>query len=389
VERPPRPILVVSDTHLGPERPAALARDLARVLSNRPGYEIVLAGDVFDLSFAPCAAQSSTLLSSLLDRASEVVRVLHSHVSRGDPLTIIPGNHDLALARDGVQRLFTGRLELQAQAPVKVERWFIRRGEAHIEHGHVYDPDNAPIHPLVEWNDQTEPLGIALTRRFVAATGAGYFTHAHDTTPVQALASAFRIYRQRAPLMIAQYFQTAIQLCLEAGPRRRADSDREQSLGETRIREFAAENGMAETSVRNLIAQTARPTHLDAHAVFLRLYFDRVLAALLLGSSLAALPKLPLAAVPALGSLAYIAGSVARGKDRSAGMPQRGLREAAGRVRELGGAGLVVFGHTHLEDEHDGYINTGSFAYPRQPGRPYLTIDSHGRAERARLLASA
>jgi predicted phosphodiesterase len=68
-------------------------------------------------------------------------------------------------------------------------------------------------------------------------------------------------------------------------------------------------------------------------------------------------------------------------------MPQRGLREAALRIRELSGARLVLFGHTHLEHDEDGYINTGSFAYPRQPGRPYVTVTEQGHAQRRRLRA--
>lgn len=388
VEPDKRPIVLLSDTHLGPHSSSALERDLARALHGRPGHEILLAGDVFDLSFAPSTNGASDLLASLLDRAPEFTRTLRNHVAAGHPLTIVPGNHDAALSERRVQRLLTGRLGVQAGAPITITPWFVRRGDLHIEHGHVYDPDNAPVHPLVDWSDGTEPLGIALTRRFIARVGAWHFTHAHDTTPVEALRNAFRVYRHRAPIMIAQYFHTALQICLEAGPRRTFDPKSERSAGHARVPGFAEQAGLDEADVFALLGQAPSPTHLDARAVFLRLYFDRVFATLILGTGVAALPKFPLAALPALGSLLYLCGSVARGKSRSTGMPETGLLEAAGRIRSLTGARRVIFGHTHLETDSEGYTNAGSFAFPRTPGRPYLLVDPRGGVERARLIAS-
>jgi hypothetical protein len=216
------PLLVVSDTHLGPATPKTLQRDLAELVRAHPGHEVILAGDVFDLSFAQTWRASTDLLRSLLEQSEDVMSALHAHVSRGDPLTIIPGNHDDALGVPEVRGLFTGKLAVSDAAPISVHRWFVRRGHCHIEHGHVYDPDNAPLHPLVEWDDATEPLGIALTRRFVAARGAMHFSHAQETTPVEAITNAFRVYGRRAPIMIVQYFHTALGLCAEAGPRKRA-----------------------------------------------------------------------------------------------------------------------------------------------------------------------
>jgi UDP-2,3-diacylglucosamine pyrophosphatase LpxH len=209
-----RPTLVLSDTHLALDSPRELGRDLASVISAHSSAEIVLAGDVFDLSFAPSNARSQEMLTELLSKVPEVRAALHTHASQGGPITWIPGNHDAALGEDGVARTLLASLELTAGAPVIVRPWFVRRGDVHIEHGHVYDPDNAPIHPLSAWNDRTEPLGIALTRRFVAPVGARYFSHASNSTPVDALASAFRVYGRRAPGMIARYFETAIRLCV-------------------------------------------------------------------------------------------------------------------------------------------------------------------------------
>jgi predicted phosphodiesterase len=54
----------------------------------------------------------------------------------------------------------------------------------------------------------------------------------------------------------------------------------------------------------------------------------------------------------------------------------------------LTGASLVLFGHTHREDEAEGYLNSGSFGYPQGAERSFLRVDESGRAER-RLLSGA
>jgi predicted phosphodiesterase len=48
----------------------------------------------------------------------------------------------------------------------------------------------------------------------------------------------------------------------------------------------------------------------------------------------------------------------------------------------------VVFGHTHHVVVDDGYLNTGSFAFPRGTGRPYVYVDETGAAELRRSVAT-
>jgi UDP-2,3-diacylglucosamine pyrophosphatase LpxH len=376
-----RPLVIVSDTHLGPESPERTARDLAALISAHPGAELVLAGDVFDLSFAPRHERSAELLTTLLGRAPELGTALHRHVSVGAPITVLPGNHDAALGERPVANVFRSRLGLVADAPVCVSPWFLRRGDVHVEHGHVYDPDNAPVHPLAEWNGRTEPLGVALTRRFVAATGASVFSHADDATPVSSLARAFRVYGPRAPGMIARYFKTALALCAESGPALAEHAARERSFGDEQLGAFARSVDVSPDAVSNLVSLAPSPTHLRRQDVFLRLYFDRVFATLLLAASTAAIPVRPSASLLSIASLAYLAGSTLRGKDRYGALPRRRLADGAARIRELTGARVVVLGHTHHSVVADGYLNTGSFAFPRGQGRPYVTVDEHGRAE--------
>lgn len=371
----------MSDTHLGPESPAGVARELAKLVAASAGAEIVFSGDVFDLSFAPRYEDSAEFLAALIGRAPELAEAVHRHVASGAPITVLPGNHDAALGEHPVAQVFRGRLGLSEDAPVRVSPWFVRRGDVHIEHGHVYDPDNAPVHPLAEWSGRTEPLGIALTRRFVAATGASDFAHAQDSTPVSSLARAFRLYGARAPGMIASYFKTAIELCAESGPAVAPHAKRERSVGEGRLGAFAGGVGIAPESLTTLIGLVPPPTHLRRKDVFLRLYFDRVFATLLLAASAAAIPRRPAASLVALASFAYLAGSTLRQKDRYGDLPHLRLSEGAARIRELTSARVVVLGHTHHSVFEEGYLNAGSFAFPRKQGRTYVTVDEHGRAE--------
>jgi predicted phosphodiesterase len=376
-----RPLVVVSDTHLGPESPVGVARDLAKLVSASKGAEIVLSGDAFDLSFAPRHEQSAEYLAALLNRAPELGTAFHRHVAGGAPITVLPGNHDAALGERPVADVFRERLGLSEGAPVRVSPWFVRRGDVHVEHGHVYDPDNAPVHPLAEWNGRTEPLGVALTRRFVAKTGASDFAHAQNATPVSSLARAFRLYRARAPGMIAHYFKTAIELCAESGPAMAPHAERERSVGEGRLFAFAGDVGVAPDTLAALIGRTPPPTHLRRKEMFLRLYFDRVFATLLLATSTVAIPRRPMASLLALASFAYLAGSTLRRKDRYGNLPRLRLSDGAARIRELTSARIVVLGHTHHSVAEHGYLNTGSFAFPGKMGRPYVTVDECGRAE--------
>jgi UDP-2,3-diacylglucosamine pyrophosphatase LpxH len=77
--------------------------------------------------------------------------------------------------------------------------------------------------------------------------------------------------------------------------------------------------------------------------------------------------------------------SWARGHDRYTGTVTERLKTSASRVAEATGSKLVIFGHTHRESSAPGYVNTASFAFPREsPGRPFLEIE--GTAEEPRAV---
>lgn len=388
-ESQPLPLVVVGDVHLSHGRAHAIARDLARLVTAHAGHEVVLNGDVFNLSVDAPDRDAPESLAAMVAIHPELRSALRAHLEAGWPVSVVAGNHDAAVMAARSREALLAWLELREDAPLTHVPWLLRRGATHIEHGHFYDPDNAPTHPLAEWTPETEPLGISLVRRFLSPNDALAFVHAYDMTPARGVARAFRLFGpQAAASLMASYFRIAGQLWYEAG--RQSGLERERREGEAAVEAYAAAVGVPEPMLRSLLDRGPRPTHHDPKAVFMRLYFDRILACV--AGTGAGFTGLAIRSGLGLGvgalGLVYLAIS-ARYGNRYAGLPVRRLRAAASDVAGVTGARNVVFGHTHV-DEHDGvYVNGGSFAYPRTgPGRPYVYVDERGLAELRRLNAA-
>lgn len=371
----------MGDVHLSHGGRPETGRELGRLVRLHPGAEVVLNGDIFNLSLdAPTRDPEESMLA-MLRAEPELRKALHAHLTGGGAVSLLPGNHDAALAKPALRAPLLGLLELGESAPLSVERWFLRRNGLHVEHGHAYDPDNAPTHPLAVPTPATEPLGVALTRRFLSPNRAFDFAHATEITPVEALARAARAFGVRMPLLLTRYFREAGRLCKEAGFGSAHRSELE--AGDELVRVVAGETGLSEDLIRAVLEARPRPTHESFERVFFRLYFDRVVstvgAGAFFGLWLASRSRTALG----LGALAalYLTEAV-RGRNRYEGLPVRRLRSAGERVRELTGAATVVFCHTHVEDQAPGYLNPGSFTYRAGAGRPYAYAAQDGRVER-------
>jgi hypothetical protein len=262
--------------------------------------------------------------------------------------------------------------------------WFLRRGHIHVEHGHVFDPHNAPQHPLADFAADTEPQGAALMRRFIVRSGAGAFAHAHETTPVQGILRAFRIYGARAPVMIAIYFREAFRLCWEASSVRGVQRELAFLQGRDRLAGAALEQEVAVELLQALWAVAPRPTHADAWPLFRRLYFDAVFAGI--GATAGAARFLssphPVSLVGALLCAGYLWRESPRG--RYAGRPCLDLAQGAHQVARVMDASRVVFGHTHVTADDGPYLNPGSFTYANGP-RCYVRLLDDTHADLAQL----
>jgi len=382
------PLVIASDVHLTRGGSGRSAGRLAKLLATHAGHEVVLAGDIFNLSLDAPSKDPSESIASIVAEYPALVGALAQHLKAGHALTLIGGNHDAGVVTRGTRERLLTLCGVNDSARLMIEPWFIRRGAVHVEHGHVYDPDNAPAHPLAAWSPETEPLGISLTRRFLSPHDAFTFAHAHHTTPLQGLKHAFKTFGTRAPLMVLHYFATSSRLAAEAAVPERMGA--EKARGASAVDSFAERTGLSAAVVDGLIRALPRPTHEDFKETFFRLYFDRVLATVsvaggatrvLLGGATGGV----VGGAVALGGALYLHKSVKKGVDRYSSLPVKRLYAGAELVRRMTDAKLVIFGHTHCEDEAEGYVNSASFTYTGRRGAPYLYLGTDQRVERREL----
>ena len=380
--RLPRTI-VIGDLHLVRDTPAGVIEDFLRLLREHAGARLVVAGDLFDLSADHPGKEKGQALREALAAQPAIKRALQEHVERGGRLDLISGNHDAALGDPLELASLAKALELSAADATRVRStpWFFREGGLHLEHGHLYDPDNALTHPLVVG---VRSLGVHFTEEFIAPTGAFRYLNSNDRPPLELLLSAFKWYGVRGPYVVFKYFDAAFRAVLESGPLFRGHG--EALTGAAREADFMAQLSVDETLVKQMLALSARPTMEDLAATLSRLYLDRVAAtcSILSGAALLAAGKRR-AGAWAIGAGALAMGvSWAAGHDRYGGSVPERLAESAGKIASATGAKLVVMGHAHRESDAPHYANTGSFSFPqRAPGRPFLEIEGSDEAPRA------
>jgi len=375
--------LLLADVHLVSWTPSDVTLDLARLIEDHPGSRIVLVGDLFDLASERSSLPLPRAVAAVIGAHPRLREALARHLEQGGEIWLAAGNHDVEVGQADFRAAFLAAIGVTVDPGerFRASPWFFREGALHIEHGHLYDPDNAPAHPLVFGESS---LGGHFVEHFIAPTGAHRYLNANDSTPLKLFLSSFTWYGPRAPYVIYRYFYTAISAMLRSGPFYTAGG--EIAAGRDREARFAEELGVPLEMVQAVSALGATPTLESLAMTFTRVYFDRVIATLAMAGGLAAvgLGRRGAGALSiGLGAL-VMGASWAKGHDRYTGTVAERLARGASRVGEVTGAKLVVFGHTHREAHGDGYANTGSFSFPRgAPGRPFLEIEGDPGAPRA------
>ncbi len=368
--------LVLADLHLTRSTPSKVTNDLAALVASHPGSRIVCAGDLLDLSAeAPPQGTRAPSAEEALASHPAVRMALGRHLDGGGELWLAGGNHDAEVGRPGFPDLLGASLGIStgARTRIKTSPWFFRHGGLHVEHGHLYDPDNAPAHPLVTGESC---LGVHFVEEFIAPTGAHAYLNANDGTPLKMFLSSFRLYGVRAPYLIYRFFRTACTALLKSGPLYRADG--EWDAGAEKVPAFAAASGVSSEVIDDVLGLRAAPTLKSFESTFARLYLDRVASSLALLTGAGAL----VAGEGGLGGASLALGVIgltaswARGHNRYGGNVLERLERSAAHVADVANAKLVVFGHTHAEALEGSYANTGSFSFPRgAPGRSFLEIE--------------
>lgn len=389
----PTRTIAVGDLHLVRDTPKGVVDDAVRLLEDHPGARIVFLGDLFDLSADHPGREKGPALREAVETHAPFARALGEHVDRGGELWIVGGNHDAA-AGDPEERgslLEALRLEGDRRARVRTSPWLFREGGLHLEHGHLYDPDNAVAHPLVAG---ARSLGVHFVEEFIAPTGAFRYLNANDGMPLDLLLSAFKWYGVRGPYVVYKYFDAAFRALAGSGEPFAARAGDDLAEGRAREASYAASIGVGPELLRALDGIRAEPTRMSARRTFQRLYLDRVASTVAMTTgALALLAGRRTAGLTLLGAGALSMGvSWALGYDRYGGNVPEMLERGANEVARKTDAKLVVMGHAHREALTDRYANTGSFSFPRgAPGRPFLEIEetaSGPRAARRYLRAS-
>lgn len=378
-----RRTLVLGDLHLSSHTPRAVSDDLAALVRAHPGARLAVAGDFFDLSAEAPRVASERAIEAGFAAYPHVRAALGEHLDKGGELLFLAGNHDPELGQpDARERI--GRalgLEGAARERVAVSPWFFRDEALHLEHGHLFDPDNAPEHPLAI---PRASLGVHFVEQFIAPTGAFSYLNTNDGTPLELFFSAFRLYGPRGPFVIYKYFSAAAKALAKSGPFYRGHH--EAARGEASMESFLSAAGATRDLADAVLELRAAPTMRSLGDTLARLYLDRVVStvSILAGVGMLATGRLSASAgLVALGALG-LAASWSRGHDRYGGSVSVRLSGAGSKLARATGAKLVVFGHAHVSAEAEGYANTGSFAFPRrEPGRSFLEIEGTAANPRA------
>lgn len=378
-----RRTLVVADLHLTRQTPRHVAVDLASLFAAHPGARVYVAGDLFDRS---AEAAPTPSVGEVLGAHPSLARALGEHLEQGGELRLAAGNHDADVGREGFADTLASALRLgpAARSRLSTTPWFFRDGPLHVEHGHVFDPDNAPGHPLVHG---APSLGVRFVHDFIAPTGAYAYLNRNDKLPLELFTEAFTRYGARGPYVVATFFRASFAALANAGPF--YDLDAERASGDALLDAFAFGADVPADALRGVLSAQEAPTLARLRDTFARLYLDRVTftTALLASLGLAATGRRRTALALAAVGMGCMVASWATQHNRYAGRVVTRLARGAELVGGATGASLVVLGHAHSPEVRDGYANPGTFSFSPGESRTFLEVHMAGERATAELRA--
>lgn len=374
------PVVVLSDVHLGANLQSQREAAVCEVLARHPDLDIVFLGDLFEFSSTP--SDPETALVEIAAANRRLTAELRQHSARGHRVYMVAGNHDAELAS-----LDAGARELFGLNTVVVP-WCLRLGNVHLEHGHVFDRDNAPVHPLAPYSRKHESLGAALMRSLVAGLDVRVFAHAHDLTPRRALGAAVSTFGWRVVWLACRVVAVFGSLLTQATWGRFGNKRALRREGARKVTLAAPIAGVSAPTLSALADALPAPIHASLHAMMWRLYMDWV-CALVIGAacSLAWLWGFQLASWGVAVAILYLVVTAVTGRMGLGRLPRyrpplQALLDGASVVVRLTSARRVVFGHTHVEYDDGVYFNLGSFGYGCGLGRPYAIVAPNGEIKR-------
>jgi len=147
-------IVVISDLHLGVDdsfSETVKNKDLIAEFLERLAIsgidELVIAGDLFDEWFVPISYEAHNDLGAFFAQVASnnasIVAVFKKLIQSGIRVVYVPGNHDLLLDAETLEKMIPGIVQARDVDGLGVYRTGMR-SEIVIEHGHRYDSFCAP-----------------------------------------------------------------------------------------------------------------------------------------------------------------------------------------------------------------------------------------------------
>ncbi len=147
-------IVVISDLHLGVDdsfSETVKNKDLIAEFLERLAIsgidELVIAGDLFDEWFVPISYEAHNYLGAFFAQVASnnasIVAVFKKLIQSGIRVVYVPGNHDLLLDAETLEKMIPGIVQARDVDGLGVYRTGMR-SEIVIEHGHRYDSFCAP-----------------------------------------------------------------------------------------------------------------------------------------------------------------------------------------------------------------------------------------------------
>ena len=237
--------------------PAAARRRSGRLVAAHPGARLVFLGDLFDLPAstpAPPAPRGRRRRARRPPGRPRRARPPPRHRGRALAARRQPrrrGRRPPASPSTSWPRSAPRR---GAAARVRTSPWFFREGGLHLEHGHFYDPDNAPAHPLV---NGAPSLGVHFVEEFIAPAGAHHYLQVNDAHAARALPAPRSPGTARArPTSSTATSTPPSARCCKSGPFYRAAARDPPPAAPSRSA-FAGELGVAPRARRGPARRTA------------------------------------------------------------------------------------------------------------------------------------
>ena len=380
--------------------------ELAEAAEENPSVELILNGDIFDFDSVmalpekqlysmswietrrglfPKEDRSVFKVNVILEEHKEFIDALSEFVKKGHKLIFIPGNHDVEIHFEKVQKAIISALGLNPleKQRVKFVSWFyISNDDTLIEHGHQQDPycmcEN-PLNPfLVDYNELMIRLPFGNVACRYIMNGMGLFNPHVETNYIMSLSgylNFFFKYLMRAqPLIIWTWLWGSVATLIHVIVDRFATPYKPPESIEDRVEREALKSNTKPRVVRELQELFAIPAVQNPYMIAKELWLDRLFLILfgLLGAIFVVQQlknffgiSLFWVFLPIMFLMPFFL-FYARSISSLVGTYKEPDEELFAKQSEVTGVSRIVYGHTHIP-RHEYYgavehLNSGTWS---------------------------